>query len=205
MYKHETRSTRARWQCMNPLPHTAPCSSPDSLELHVPTGGLVGLALKVQHPPTQRPHPRPAPSTPAPSTQHVFRFRDAPPCAEAPSPLDASLSSASPEGSALRLPPMPLTSVCLGRACGQERAPATPAKGVMSAQERVARDPPPQKTLLMSTGVAAAALSGTASPRQAPLCILCVRGSRIKRTTERPSTTKPGRASRAPLSHTHQS
>jgi len=32
---------------MNPLPHTAPTSGPDSLELHVPTGGLVGLALKV--------------------------------------------------------------------------------------------------------------------------------------------------------------
>ena len=47
MYKHETRSTRAQGLCMNPLPHTVPPSCSDSLELHVPTGGLVGLALKV--------------------------------------------------------------------------------------------------------------------------------------------------------------
>ena len=32
---------------MNPLHLTFPSSGPDSPELHVPTGGLVGLALKV--------------------------------------------------------------------------------------------------------------------------------------------------------------
>jgi len=47
MHKRGTRSTRAQGLCMNPLPHTTPSSGPDSLELHVPTGGLVGLALKV--------------------------------------------------------------------------------------------------------------------------------------------------------------
>ena len=48
VYKHETRSTRAQGQCMNPLHLTAPFSGPDSLEQHVPTGELVGRALKVQ-------------------------------------------------------------------------------------------------------------------------------------------------------------
>jgi hypothetical protein len=47
MYKHEIRSTRAQGLCMNPRHHTTPFSCPDSLELHVPTGGSVGLALKV--------------------------------------------------------------------------------------------------------------------------------------------------------------
>ena len=47
MYKHETRSTRAQGQCMNPFRLTTPSSSPDSLDLHVSTGGLVGLPLKV--------------------------------------------------------------------------------------------------------------------------------------------------------------
>jgi len=47
MYKHETRSTSAQGQCMNPLHLTTPSSGPDTFELHVPTGGLVGLALKV--------------------------------------------------------------------------------------------------------------------------------------------------------------
>ena len=47
MYKHETRSTRAQGQCMSALHLTTLSGGPDSLELHVPTGGLVGLALKV--------------------------------------------------------------------------------------------------------------------------------------------------------------
>jgi len=47
MYKHETHSTRAQGLCMNPPPPATPSSCPDSLELLVPTGGFVGLALKV--------------------------------------------------------------------------------------------------------------------------------------------------------------
>ena len=47
MYKHATRSTRALGQCMTPLHFATPSTGPDSLELHVPKGGLVGLALKV--------------------------------------------------------------------------------------------------------------------------------------------------------------
>ena len=47
MYKHETGSTRAQGLCMHPLHLTAPSSGPESLELHVPLGRLVGLALPV--------------------------------------------------------------------------------------------------------------------------------------------------------------
>ena len=47
MYKRGTRSTRAQGLRMNLPPHTASSRSPDSLELHVPTEGLVCLALKV--------------------------------------------------------------------------------------------------------------------------------------------------------------
>ena len=47
MYTHETRSAKATGQCMNPLHLTTPFSSPDSLDLHVSTGGVVGLPLKV--------------------------------------------------------------------------------------------------------------------------------------------------------------